>query len=325
MVHDEPLAAAEALPGRYVLRGLVDAHAHPAVTHGPDGPVALDAAGTRSTLRAWAGSGVTLVRDVGSPAGLTLSVGPSPGQPAVRAAGRFLAPPDRYFPQLLVEPVGDGELISAALAEIRRGASWVKVIADSPRVPQFSDVERTYPVELIARLSEAVHAAGARVAAHATLPGVVELIAAGVDSVEHGTGLDAAAVEEMGRRGVAWTPTLCAIQQSLDEPEVAPEKRQRVEEARERLSELLPLAVRHKVAVLAGTDVVGSLPREVALLAEFGLEPNEALAAASEWGRRFIDPASTRADIVTYHDDPRNDPSLLARPAAVVIDGVRIA
>jgi hypothetical protein len=106
MVHDEPIGDAELLPGRYVLPGLVDAHAHPAVTGGPDGPVALDAEGTRATLVAWAETGVTLVRDVGSPAGVTLSVAPGPGQPRVRAPGRFLAPPDRYFPQLLVEPVG---------------------------------------------------------------------------------------------------------------------------------------------------------------------------------------------------------------------------
>jgi imidazolonepropionase-like amidohydrolase len=323
MVHDEPIGDAEVLPGRYVLPGLVDAHAHPAVTGGPDGPVALDAAGTRATLVAWAETGVTLVRDVGSPAGVTLSVASGPGQPQVRAAGRFLAPAGRYFPQLLVEPVGDNELISAALDEIGRGATWVKVIADFPRVPEFIDLERTYPVALIAGLADAVHAAGARVAAHMTLPGVVELVAAGIDSVEHGTELDPVAIEEMGRRGVAWTPTLCALP-SPDAPNLAPEQRQRAERAWARMSELLPLAVRHRVPVLAGTDVVGSLPREVSLLAEYGLEPNEAMAAASEWGRRFIDPDTTRADIVTYRDDPRDDPALLAQPAAVVVNGTRL-
>ena len=102
MVHDEPIGDGDVLPGRYVLPGLVDAHAHPAMTGGPDGPVALDAEGTRATLVAWAETGVTLVRDVGSPAGVTLSVASGPGQPRVRAAGRFLAPAGRYFPQLLV-------------------------------------------------------------------------------------------------------------------------------------------------------------------------------------------------------------------------------
>lgn len=57
IVHDEPIGDAEVLPGRYVLPGLVDAHAHPAVTGGPDGPVARDAEGTRATLVAWAETG----------------------------------------------------------------------------------------------------------------------------------------------------------------------------------------------------------------------------------------------------------------------------
>jgi hypothetical protein len=40
-------------------------------------------------------------------------------------------------------PVGEEELVDAALAEVRRGATWVKVIADFPRVPDFTDVATT--------------------------------------------------------------------------------------------------------------------------------------------------------------------------------------
>jgi hypothetical protein len=42
---------------------------------------------------------------------------------------------------------------------------------------------------------------------------------------------------------------------------------------RARIAELLPLAVRLGVPVLAGTDVTRSIPPEVALLAQLGLEP----------------------------------------------------
>jgi hypothetical protein len=35
VIHDRPLAGADPLPGRFVLPGLVDAHAHPAVAAGP--------------------------------------------------------------------------------------------------------------------------------------------------------------------------------------------------------------------------------------------------------------------------------------------------
>ena len=321
---EQPISGAEMLPGRFVLAGLVDAHSHPAVGEGPSGPVALELDRTRANLVGWAESGITLIRDVGSPGGLTLTLPPEVGLPAIRAAGRFLAPAGRYFPDLLVEPVDEADLVDAALEEVRRGAVWVKLIADFPHVPEFTDVAPTYPIELIAQLCDAVHQAGARVAAHATLPDLGDLVAAGVDSIEHGPGLDERTISEMGQRGVAWTPTLCAMVGAEEAADAPPERRERARQTRSRLTELLPLAVRAGVPVLAGTDVVGSIPREVALLAEMGLEPSEALAAASVWPRRFLALREDRVDIVTYRRDPRDDPSELRRPAAVVVAGRRL-
>ena len=75
--------------------------------------------------------------------------------------------------------------------------------------------------------------------------------------------------------------------------------------------------------VLAGTDIVGTIAQEVALLAGHGLTVTQALAAAGSGARDFlgIHPAG---DIVTYDDDPREDPGVLARPAAVVVRGARV-
>ncbi len=292
--------------------------------NGPSGPVALDLDRARANLIGWAETGVTLIRDVGSPGGLTLRLPAEPGLPAVRAAGRFLAPLGRYFPELLVEPVEEADLVDAALVEVRRGATWVKVIGDFPRVPEFTDVAATYPVELIAQLCDAVHQAAARVAVHATLPDLADLVAAGVDSIEHGPGLDEQTISDMGHRGVAWTPTLCAMVAAAETTDAPPDRQERARQDRSRLAELLPRAVRAGVPVLAGTDVVGSIPQEVALLAEMGLEPSDALAAASVWPRRFLMPDEHRADIVTYYHDPREDPSELRQPAAVVVAGRRV-
>lgn len=323
-VGERPIDGAEQLPGRYVLKGLVDAHSHPAMGEQADGMVLRSEEQIRATLVSWAETGITLVRDVGSPGGLMLNLGPRPGEPDVRAAGRFLAPEHRYFEDLLVEPVSGNDLVEAALQQVRLGATWVKVIGDFPLVPELTDTARTYPVELIASLCEAVHVAGARVAVHTTLADVGAFISAGIDSIEHGPGLDASDVEEMGRRGVAWTPTLCAMFPAVEDPETTPEQREQALETRARLTELLPLAVRHGVPVLAGTDVVGSIPREVAMLSEMGLEPSQALAAASDWARRFIGADAGRTDIVTYEHDPRDDPTQLAHPAAVVMAGNRL-
>jgi imidazolonepropionase-like amidohydrolase len=323
-VVDRPIEGAETLPGRFVLAGLVDAHAHPAVGIGSSGPIALNEQQTRGNLLAWAETGITLVRDVGSPGGITLDLVPRPQEPSVRAAGRFLAPEHRYFEELLLEPVGEEDLIDVALQQIRAGATWVKVIGDFPLLPEFVDLERTYPIELIAQLCTAVHTAGARVAVHTTLPDVNTLVLAGVDSVEHGHELDKSSIAEMGRRGVAWTPTLCALLSHAGDPDALPEMLNWVRETRARLAELLPLAVRLGVPVLAGTDVVGSIPQEVIHLVDLGLDPSEALAAASDWGRRFLGDDDDRTDIVTYEHDPREDPVQLTNPCAVVVGGIRL-
>jgi imidazolonepropionase-like amidohydrolase len=322
-VHDRPIADADLLPGGFILPGLVDAHAHPAVGSGPAGPVALDASAARANLLAWAQTGITLVRDVGSPGGVTLEVRSGPGMPVVQAAGRFLAPAGRYFPDLLDAPVQEANLVRAAVAEIGRGARWAKVIADFPDLAAGTDAEATYRIEAIAQLVAAAHDAGARVAVHATVPDAGQLVAAGVDSIEHGFGLDEHAIHAMADRGTAWTPTVAALLALLDAPDMPPGRRRRLREGRARVAELLPLAARLGVPVLAGTDVTGSIPREVALLAQMGLEPKDALATASTWPRQFIGAAAT-ADLVTYHHDPREDPGQLAHPAAVVAGGTRL-
>jgi imidazolonepropionase-like amidohydrolase len=103
-----------------------------------------------------------------------------------------------------------------------------------------------------------------------------------VDSIEHGTAIDESALRLMVQTGAAWTPTLCAV---LGVPGTAPEAvRRRAADYQQRLHELLPLADRLGVPVLAGTDTAGTIAREVALLAEHGLNPAAALAAATTTG-----------------------------------------
>jgi imidazolonepropionase-like amidohydrolase len=79
---------------------------------------------------------------------------------------------------------------------------------------------------------------------------------------------------------------------------------------------------------MTGTDVAGTIPQEVALLARLGLAPAAALAAATTRARRFLGRTDLvdgePADLVSYDDDPRDDPAVLSRPVAVVVRGVRI-
>ncbi len=325
-----PLADAEELPGRFVLPGLVDAHCHLSVGHGVDGgPIALNAQEARTNLAAGRAAGVTVVRDTGSPGGITLELAADGDGVRLLACGRFLAPENQYF-SALHDPVPAEVLVEAAIAEINAGASWVKLIGDFPVLgpPDRRTAESvpTYAIADIRGLVGAVHDAGARVAVHTNTGFVKELISAGVDSVEHGDGLDEADLTTLAAQGGAWTPTLCAG----IEPRPADdhERRKRRSRRRERLRYLLPAAVEHGVTILAGTDVVGSIAREVALMTELGLAPEVALASASTAAHRFLGVgglgSGELADLVSYHDDPREDPGVLARPAAVVVQGTRV-
>jgi imidazolonepropionase-like amidohydrolase len=292
-------------------------------------PVALDKSETLNVLAAWAACGVCLVRDTGSAGGSVLQLDLVSGMPRVQAAGRFLAPAGRYFPALLPEAVPQERLTELAVGELARGGQWVKVIADFPPVADgmpSGPPGVTYSHEAIKAMVAAVHAAGGRVAAHVTTDVVSELVRAGVDSIEHGTAIDESALQLMAQTGAAWTPTLCAV---LGLPDTASEAaRRRVAEHQQRLPELLLLAHRLGVPVLAGTDTAGTIAREVALLAEHGLEPSAALTAATTTGYRFLgepfDQAGQPATLVTYESDPRDDLAILSLPQAILIDGIRL-
>ena len=67
-----PPAAAEELPGRFVLPGLVDAHCHLSVGLTESGPVALEPEAARGQPGNAHAAGITAIRDTGSPGSLTL-------------------------------------------------------------------------------------------------------------------------------------------------------------------------------------------------------------------------------------------------------------
>ena len=61
---------------------------------------------------------------------------------------------------------------------------------------------------MLTTLVHEAHTAGARVLGHSTGLGAADLVAAGVDSVEHGMALCSDVIAEMADRGIAWTCTL---------------------------------------------------------------------------------------------------------------------
>ncbi len=325
---DQRVPDAVALPGHFALAGLVDAHSHVSFSDGDGDPVFIDANRAESHRERYARDGVAILRDAGGAPDVVLTLPRTAGRPFVIAAGRHLAPPGMYFEGVHL-PVEAEDVVDVALGELIAGARWAKLVADFPSAAAraaspAAPPQQTYDVDVLRRLIDAVHGAGGRVAAHVTTPLASTLVSLGIDSIEHGTALDKATIDEMAARGTAWTPTLCAVlSAAADAP---PERRRVVAERRERFGSLLPHAVARGVPVLTGSDVVGTIPREIALLVECGVAPADALRAATASAMTFLgaEAATAPPSVVTYDADPREDPEVLREPTAVVIGGVRV-
>ncbi len=311
------------VPGRYVLPGLVDAHAHLTLDMSRTGlPTGSDDL-VRANLAAHRANGVLLVRDIGRVRDEPLVIGPD--EPEVHQAGRFLAPDGGWVEGLHVATPPD-RVLDAVRAQLASGVRWVKVIGDWK---YDGEIRPNYEPALLRSVAEVTHEGGARFAVHAMeAPAARDALAAGADSVEHGCNLDPDLLPVMAARGVAWTPTLSAVTQGRPD---APERdRRRRADWLDAMRANLPRAVALGVPVLAGTDTAahGSVAGEVALLVEFGLTPVEAMRAATTTARTFLGAEGLTdgavADFVTYDADPRDDVRVLREPVAVVRRGVRV-
>jgi imidazolonepropionase-like amidohydrolase len=329
---DRPVPGAVDLPGNWWLPGgLTDAHVHLTMNFGrrqpfDDGSDVLMAANARSFRDA----GILAVRDAGHAWGGVPRE--TAAGPRLQRAGSILAPPGRGYPNVcrLVE---SGDLVRVALEEVSAGAQWVKVLGDYPGPDgNWFGAPPNYPRDVLVEVVREVHRAGARVMAHSTGLGATDLVAAGVDAIEHGMVLTPDLVAAMADRGIAWTTTFATAYKHLgalvdQQTPVGGYIRGKLDALRE----LLPRALALGVPVLAGTDEVpgAALVRELEYLPRFGLTTAETLAVGSTSARAWLGfPAADVggvADLVLYDADPRADLTVLDRPSAVVLDGVRVA
>jgi len=290
--------------------------------------------------RALVRAGVLTARDVGAPRDLNLRIRDElrqrPDAPLIVAAGTWIARRDTYVP-FAIQVSSAEELKAAAMAELDAGADWVKLAVDTGgmRAPS-----ATFTVDELRPMVEAVHARGAKVAAHSQFAGAENAARAGIDSLEHGFGVDEAAARLMAK-GTALVTTLSvpASTQTFATTvggrwaEQKPERR----EMQARAFAAVRAAKGACVRIVTGSDFGGGSVRpghlawEVELLVAAGLEPFEALAAATWRGGELLgNDAGTissggAADLVLVHGDPLADPAALWRVWRVYRRGVRVA
>ncbi|MFJ6215749.1 amidohydrolase family protein [Streptomyces sp. NPDC092296] len=326
---DRPALARDVTTVRgWALPGLVDAHCHV----GLDAHGAVDDATSERQALTDRDAGALLLRDAGSPAD-TRWVDDRADLPRIIRAGRHIARTRRYIRNYAHEIEPD-RLPEYAAREARRGDGWVKLVGDWIDRER-GDLAPCWPREALAAAIAAAHAEGARVTAHCfSAESLPDLVAAGIDCVEHATGLTEELLPVFAERSVAIVPTLVNIATFpglADGGEAKfPRWAAHLRRLHERRYATVGAAYEAGVPVFVGTDAGGSLPhglvaQEVAELVRAGLPPAAALSAAS-WGARewlgrdgLVEGAS--ADLVVYAEDPRADVRVLADPQAVVLRG----
>ncbi|MPY99541.1 MAG: amidohydrolase family protein [Actinophytocola sp.] len=326
----EPVAGAETVTSSgYLLPGLVDAHCH--IGLGPGGPIDIEVAEQQAVTDRDAG--VLLVRDCGVPID-TRPLQARADLPRIVRAGRHLARPKRYLRNFGTD-IEDPERLPEFVAEqAAYGDGWVKLVGDWID-REVGDLAPLWPDDVLDQAIKVAHEGGARVTAHVfgetALPG---LLAAGIDCIEHGTGLTDETITEMVRRDVPLVPTLTNIETF---PGIAaqatkfPDYAATMLRLHDRCDETMRAAHEAGITFYAGTDAGsvighGRIVAEIDALHRVGLTPEQAIGAASwharEWlgYSRLVDGAE--ADVLVFDSDPRDNLAVLRDPSAIVLRGV---
>ena len=344
-----------------VLPGLIDCHTHLVADATAGG---LERAGAMTgeaidaviadSLRAHTVAGVTTVRDLGDRDFRTLAFRERPGLPRVVASGPPITTAAGHC-HFLGGAV-DGDLRAAVTEHAERGVDVIKVMASGGfATPGTDQLGSQFTVAELAALVDQSHSTGLPVVAHAhSLLGIQNALAAGVDGIEHFTGLtpngseiDDDLLDEVARRGVYVDLTMGSDRSLLSRMPALPPP---LAELMARLGVtsfdefylsrigVYPRLREHGVTVVTGVDSGlappkrhGNAWRTVGELVEGGYPAAEALAAATsvaadacglagETGRLAEGYA---ADLLVVDGDLAQDLSLLSAPRDVLVRGTR--
>ena len=236
--------------------------------------------------------------------------------------------------------VADGveEARNAVRYAVKYGADVIKICAtggvlsltDSAGVQQYTEEEMRAIVETATQLDR-------RVAAHAHgTAGIKAAVRAGVTSIEHGSILDAEAVQLMKQKGTWLVPTLLAgftVESLATAGRLPPPIAAKALAIAPRMRNSFKLALDAGVKIALGTDAGvmkhGTNAREFELMVRWGMAPMQAIVAGTLNGATLLgverDVGSIvvgkKADIVAVGGDPLQDITVLQRVEFVMKDG----
>jgi len=346
------------------LPGLVDLHVHLTAEYSADArlrrvteddaDVALRGAlYARRTLEA----GFTTVRDAGG--GIpslalrdAIANGSVPG-PRIFAAGRALTITgghgDRtsgYREDLFPEPgayegVADGPYAArqAVRAQVKLGADWIKVHATGGVLDVVaSGTDQQFKDDELEEIVSTAHMLGRKVMAHAHgANGLNAALRAGVDTIEHGTFLDAESIKLFQSTGAWYVPTVIAgktVEERSKQPGFFPPAvAEKARKVGPQIQDALRRALAGGVKIAFGTDAGvfphGENAREFQYMVEAGMTPSAAIEAATTSAATVLgvsDEIGTlevgkRADLIATRRNPLVDVAELQRVVFVMRGG----
>lgn len=230
---------------------------------------------------------------------------------------------------------GVDEVRRAVREQVKYGADWIKFYADRRYYMKdgalhswvnFTDEEmRAFVVE--------AHRLGHRVAAHAMgWDGIDASLRAGVDSIEHGYGLDEGLMNRMLKQGTYWCPTIY-VGVYVAEGRAAAGAPIWLQ-MRDLEAKAFAVAVRKGVKIVYGTDAGGyawteNQAKEFAYMVRYGMTPMQAIQSATVVAADLLEKpndmgaieAGKFADIIATTGDPLKDITELERVRFVMKGG----
>ncbi|MFP7695903.1 amidohydrolase family protein [Trueperella sp. LYQ143] len=325
----QPAGPVEQIRG-YCYPGLLDCHTHPGLRRVPQ-PLSVEQ--IRQRLSILARAGITAVRDAGGQQ--NPNIAHRTGLPKVIHCGQHIAQYKRY-PRYLAAEIEPKDLVGEALRQLAVSDGWIKIVGDwiDRSLGADADLTPLWPREVLVDAVQAVHEAGGKVTVHSFARETVDdLLLAGVDGIEHGTGMTRDQLVEARDQGILITPTVHQIRRF---PEFARDGAKFPRYVRRMLAmdaereEHLAMMVDVGIRMLMGSDTAENVA-EVNLIDELidavddGIPADRVMAAASYSGRQYLGlpnwQVGAPADVVVFADDPEQDIAVVRQPRLVLIDG----
>ena len=323
------------LGGKTMLPGIFNCHVHMCSDAGNGQKEHLSDAASAirgiKNLRILVNSGVTYIRDAGSPNYIDIDLHEAQLRgdiiaPEMQTAGRCICMTGGHGHDSGREADGPDDCRKAAREQLKAGASWIKVMATGgvmtkgvePGSPQLTEEE------LRAAIEEA-HKAGAKSFTHAKgMEGIKNALRAGVDSIEHGFFMDDWCFNFMKEHNVFFVPTLAApywIKVHGTAAGIPDYMVRKVENTIEAHQDTFRRAHKAGVKIALGTDAGTPFNKydltcyECVLMVENGMTPMEAIQCGTINAAKLLSVDAThgsitpgkRANFSIFEEDPLND------------------